>query len=134
MEENQKLLIELAAYLHDIGKGPKSRWEANGGVQKVDPNHPVGAMPMVAEILTEQVGKANLKKAITVAKLVCYHDLVGNILGKGRDEQQLIDVVADKEELDMVFALGKADATSLVEEWWDSEKSKALYTRCLKAI
>jgi hypothetical protein len=26
--------VELAAYLHDIGKGPKSRWADNGGRQK----------------------------------------------------------------------------------------------------
>jgi hypothetical protein len=26
----------LAAYLHDIGKGPKERWAGNGGIQKVD--------------------------------------------------------------------------------------------------
>jgi HD domain len=26
-----KLLTELAAYFHDMGKGPKSRWGANQG-------------------------------------------------------------------------------------------------------
>ena len=41
-------------------------------------------------------------------KLVCYHDLVGDVLGKGRDEQQIVDVVDDEDELDMLFALGKA--------------------------
>ena len=43
--------VELAAYLHDIGKGPKARWADNGGLQKADPDHPVRAMPMMAEIL-----------------------------------------------------------------------------------
>lgn len=66
-------------------------------------------------------------------KLVCYHDLVGEVLGKGRDEQQIVDAFDNSHELDMVFALGKADATSLVVEW-NEEKAAALYQRCRNAI
>lgn len=130
----QKKLVEIAAYLHDIGKGPRSRWDHNGGMQKVDPNHPVGAMPMMAEILTKQVGTIKLSSARALMKLVCYHDLVGDVLGKGRDEKQIIDVVDDKDELDMLFALGKADATSLSEHWWNQGAADHLYDRCLAAV
>jgi hypothetical protein len=128
------MLVELAAYLHEIGKGPRSRWDSNGGLQKVDPNHPVGAMPVIAEILTEHVGKVSATSAATLMKLVCYHDLIGDVLGRGRDEQQIIDVADDEEELDMLFALGKADATALVERWWDDDAADRLYERCLRAI
>jgi hypothetical protein len=55
--------VELAAYLHDIGKGPKARWASKGGVQKVDSDHPVRAMPMMVEILTEQVRKVKQESA-----------------------------------------------------------------------
>ncbi|QIP10306.1 DUF4433 domain-containing protein [Bradyrhizobium symbiodeficiens] len=134
MEEEDQIIGEIAAYLHDIGKGPRSRWDSNGGLQKVDPNHPVGAMPMMVEILTEHVATVGKASAKTLMKLVCYHDLVGDVLGKGRDEQQLIDVVDDENELDMLFALGKADATALVEHWWDESQADALYERCLAAI
>lgn len=127
-------LTELAAYLHDIGKGPKARWINNGGEQKVDPNHPVGAMPMLAEILTTQVKSIDLSLAKTLMKLVCYHDLVGDVLGKGRDERQIIDIADNKTELDMLFAIGKADATSLVETWWNQYDANLLYGRCLVAI
>ena len=34
----------------------------------------------------------------------------------------------------MLFALCKADATVLVEHWWDEEAANALYDRCLEAI
>lgn len=129
-----KNLTEIAAYLHDIGKGPRSRWVSNGGLQKVDPNHPVGAMPMMAELLTKQVKNVELSVAKTLLKLVCYHDLVGDVLGRGRDEQQIVDVVDDENELKMLFAIGKADATSLVEHWWDQNEADQLYSRCFAAI
>jgi hypothetical protein len=127
-------LVELAAYLHDIGKGPRSRWDANEGVQKVDPDHPVGAMPMMADILVNQVEEVSQDNSETLMKLVCYHDLVGDVLGRGRDEQQIVDVVSSRDELDMLFALGRADATVLVETWWDTAAAEALYHRCLAAI
>lgn len=126
--------VELAAYLHDIGKGPKSRWANNNGLQKVDPNHPISAMPMMVEILTQQIGKVKKENANLILKLVCYHDLVGEVLGKGRNEQQIIVIADNKLELDMLFAIGKADATSLCESWWDDVEAMALYNRCLKAI
>jgi hypothetical protein len=132
--EKPQKLVEIAAYLHDIGKGPKSRWVKNGGLQKVDPNHPVGAMPMMVDILTTHVGTVKPSSARTLMKLICYHDLVGDVLGRGRDEQQIVDVVDDVEELDMLFALGKADATALVEHWWNDQEARDLYARCLKAI
>lgn len=134
LDEKGKRLVEIAGYLHDIGKGPRSRWDANGGLQKVDPNHPVGAMPMMAEILTQHVGTVSGASARTLMKLVCYHDLIGDVLGKGREERQIRDVIDDKEELDMLFALGKADATVLVEHWWNQAAADQLYERSLEAI
>lgn len=129
-----QMLAEIAAYLHDIGKGPRARWDDNGGLQRVDPDHPVGAMPMMAEILTEHVATVTASSARTLLKLVCYHDLVGDVLGRGRDEQQIIDVVDDVEELDMLFAVGKADVTALTPRWWDEESAERLYGRCVEAI
>lgn len=134
LDEKPQRLVEIAAYLHDIGKGPRARWDKNCGLQQVDPNHPVGAMPMMAEILTKHVGTVGKASARNLMKLVCYHDLVGDVLGKGRDEQQIVDVVDSVEELDMLFALGKADATVLVEHWWNEWAADALYDRCLKSI
>lgn len=134
LEERLKRLVELAAYLHDIGKGPRSRWDSNGGLQKVDPNHPVGAMPMMVDILVRQVELVMLKDAKILTKLVCYHDLVGDVLGKGRAKEQIVSVASDQEELDMLFAIGKADATVLVELWWQPNKANTLYNWCMGAI
>jgi hypothetical protein len=125
---------ELAAFLHDIGKGPASRWKSNSGLQKVDPDHPVGAMPMMVEIFTKHVKKVSAVNARFIVKLVCYHDLVGEVLGKGRDERQIVNVADSKLDLDALFAIGKADATSLVEWWWDDNNADALYTRCVAGL
>lgn len=126
--------LELAAYLHDIGKGPKARWNWNGGLQKVDPDHPVRAMPMVVEILTKDVAKLHIDSAKIIIKLICYHDLVGEVLGKGRDESQIVTIVDNEFELQMLFAIGKADATSLSDFWWNQALADTLYDRCLQKI
>jgi UTP:GlnB (protein PII) uridylyltransferase len=126
--------VELAAYLHDIGKGPKARWADSDGLQKVDPDHPVRAMPMLVEIFTGRVRTVEQKDVDQILKLVCFHDLVGEVLGKGRDEQQIVEVAGSKVEIDMLFALGRADATSLVELWWDEERASALHDRCWRAV
>lgn len=134
LDEKPQRLVEIAAYLHDIGKGPRARWDKDGGLQQVDPNHPVGAMPMMAEILTKHVGTVGKASARKLMKLVCYHDLAGDVLGRERDEQQIVDVADSEVELDMLFALGKADASVLVEHWWNEWAADALYDRCLEAI
>jgi ssDNA thymidine ADP-ribosyltransferase, DarT len=125
-------VTELAAYLHDIGKGPKARWA--DGVQKVDADHPVGAMPMMVNILTMYVRHVSAEDVDLLLKLVCYHDLVGEVLGKGRDERQIVEIARDERELAMLFALGHADASSLVEAWWAESDATRLYERCRVAI
>lgn len=117
MNPTDKLLVEVSAFLHDIGKGPKSRWKDKGGRQQVDPDHPIKALPMVQRILTEDVGTINRRSAKVICKLVCYHDLVGDIVGKGRRVEELEEIVEDERELDMIIALGKADMISVEPIW-----------------
>jgi len=126
---NDRDLVELAAYLHDIGKGPKSRWAKWNGVQQVDPDHPVRALPMLSDILTSAVASVPKAEGELLLKLVCYHDLVGEVIGKGRDEQQIADAFKSERELEMLFALAKADITSLRDEWWNDEKVQGLFDR-----
>lgn len=130
----QRNIVELAAYLHDIGKGPKSRWAYNNGLQAVDPDHPVAAMPMMLDIFKSSIRTWTDEEARVLTKLVCYHDLVGEVLGKGRDEHQICNVASNQMELDMLFAIGKADATSLAEHWWDATAAAELRHRCLATI
>ncbi|MCK4816480.1 DUF4433 domain-containing protein, partial [bacterium] len=93
MNSTDKLFVEIAAYLHDIGKGPKSRWASNEGKQKVDPDHPIKALPMLKRILIEDIAKMKPRSAKVICKLVCYHDIVGDIVAKGRRVEELEEIV-----------------------------------------
>lgn len=117
LNKTDKMLTELGAYLHDIGKGPKSRWAHSDGFQLVDPDHPIRSLEMLRRVFVEDVRSIKKRSVRVLAKLVCYHDLVGEILGKGRKIEQLEDVVETQRELDMLIALGKADMSSVNPAW-----------------
>jgi putative nucleotidyltransferase with HDIG domain len=129
-----KLLAEVSAYLHDIGKGPKSRWIENKGKQKVDPDHPIKALPMLKRILTEEIETLTKRSAKVICKLVCYHDLIGDIIGKGRRIEELIDVVEDERELNMLIALGKSDMLAINPAWANDEIIDDIRTQVKDAL
>jgi UTP:GlnB (protein PII) uridylyltransferase len=110
-------LTEVAAFFHDIGKGPKARWAHKGGKQQIDLDHPVKSAEMLVRIFTEEIVTMKKKSVRTITKLVCYHDLVGDILGRSRDPQQLEEIVETEAELDMLIALGLADMLSVNPLW-----------------
>jgi hypothetical protein len=118
LSPNDQMLTEVAAYLHDIGKGPKERWKDNGGIQKADPDHPIGSVKMLRRILTEEITTIKSRSIQVLAKLVCYHDLIGDIIAKGRDLEQLEAIAGSEQELDMLIALNLADAKAVVQGWY----------------
>jgi hypothetical protein len=127
-------VVELAAYFHDIGKGPKSRWEDKGGRYKPDPDHPVAALPMLERIITEEVEEPAPDEIRLLCKLVCYHDLIGDILGKGRKEEQLFELIQDEIELNALIALSKADVLVVHPAWWDASKVTTLIARAVNYL
>lgn len=136
MNDFDKRIVEISAYLHDIGKGPKSRWAATGGKQKVDPDHPIKGLPMVERILADEVATVSSAAAKNICKLVCYHDLVGDIVAKGRNPKELEEVATTERQLNMLIAIAKADMKSVNAMWGvqyqqDIEK---LRLRVLKSV
>lgn len=129
LSDNDQLLTEIAAYLHDIGKGPKSRWVAKGGKQQVDPDHPVRSIEQLARILTEEVATIKNRSVRVLTKLICYHDLVGDILGKGRNIEQLEQIAESPAELDMLIAIGLADMRSVNPRWADNHREDLVALR-----
>ena len=130
-----QLITELAAFFHDIGKGPKARWTHSSGKYKTDRDHPVDALPMVERILTEDVASIKQRRSSRILlKLVCYHDLIGDILGKGRSEDQLFEIIDDERELDMLIALSKADVQAVHAGWWNEAEIAALRQRAVNEI
>ncbi|ALL06229.1 hypothetical protein AQ505_12440 [Pedobacter sp. PACM 27299] len=112
--ENQ-CILELSAYLHDIGKGPASKWK--DGIQTAYPDHPADGVEMVARFLYEDVEELTEYQVRMIILLVSYHDLIGEILAPGRDEQQLKDIIQTRLELEMLSVLNRADVAALNIEW-----------------
>jgi len=109
-------VLELAAYLHDIGKGPKTRWP-NSFMNKADGEHPKKSLPMLKRILTEDLPILPPDIVRKIIMLVTYDDLLGEIVAKGRDKSQLFDIITCPEDITMLVALSKADIGALNQIW-----------------
>lgn len=137
LSDSNKTNVELAAYLHDIGKGPKSRWQKsesnkkNNGKQKTDNKHPVRATPMLIDIFCNYVKVIGEQEVNQITFLVLYHDFFGDVMGNVNqnigDNRSTDEITKGftygSECIYMLFALSKADSLSLSEEWWRDEKA-----------
>lgn len=115
LSEKEQLVVTLAAYLHDIGKGPKNRWK--GGVQKVDDTHPIKSLPMLKRILCEEIGGLSNREIRQIVTLVVYDDLVGDIIGRERNEEQMQKIIKIKSDVDMLILIAKCDMNSINTTW-----------------
>lgn len=113
--EREKNILILSAYLHDIGKGPKSRW--SNGIQKVDDDHPRKSLPMLKRILCEDIGGLSKKDIRRIHMLVVYDDLVGDISAHCRDKKQLFQIIRNKTDVDLLISIGKSDMGAINEKW-----------------
>lgn len=111
-----KIILELAAYFHDIGKGPKTRW-ANSFMDKADNNHARKSLPMLERILTQDIGGLSNDAIRKLVMLVTYDDLLGDIAANGRDKQQLFDIVTCESDVNMLAALSRADIGAINQGW-----------------
>ncbi|KAB1471816.1 type II toxin-antitoxin system toxin DNA ADP-ribosyl transferase DarT [Cronobacter muytjensii] len=115
LSEKEQLVVTLAAYLHDIGKGPKTRWI--GGVQKVDDTHPIKSLPMLKRILCKEIGGLSNREIRQLVTLVVYDDLVGDIIGHERNEEQMQNIIKIKSDIDMLILIAKCDMNSINTAW-----------------
>ena len=111
-----KSVLVLAAYLHDIGKGPNNKWKL-GKMTGAYPDHPADAVPMLCRILVEEIENLSDEEIRRICMLVVYHDIVGECMTKGRDKQQISNLIESKDDLEMLYAISAADATAIIPEW-----------------
>lgn len=116
LDSREKLILEMAAYLHDIGKGPKARWP-NSHMAKADNNHARKSLPMLERILTQDIGGLCAESIRQLVMLVTYDDLLGDIAANGRECQQLFDIVTCENDVNMLVALSRADIGSINQQW-----------------
>lgn len=146
LSDSSQNYVELAAYLHDIGKGPKSRWKysrnnkKNNGKQKTDNKHPVRAAPMLIDIFCNYVKVIDEDEVRRITFLVLYHDFFGDVMGNvnqnvgdNRSTDEITKVFTYGSAcIYMLFALSKADSLSLSEEWWRDEKATEILNILLR--
>lgn len=113
LDEREKAIVKLAAYFHDIGKGPKGKW--SDGIQKAYPDHPADALPMLERILSEDFEKIKYDAYKDICLLVAYHDLLGGILDKEKERsiEELNNLALSDRELYMLAALSEADIRAI---------------------
>lgn len=116
LDEQEKLVVEFSAYLHDVGKGPKSRWP--NGKQKVDDDHPRKSAKYIERILVEDINTISNEQIRQIVLLVIYHDFFGDHLVSGRFLEEIIEVLKNESELKMLYALAKADVTAIHPAWY----------------
>lgn len=113
-DENQKI-VKISAYLHDIGKGPKSKWKDE--IQPSYPDHPADAIPMLERILVEDFTELSEYEIRKICLLVVYHDLIGDIIANNRSQKELIDLIKDENELNMLISISLADVSAINYGW-----------------
>ncbi|MGO4294540.1 type II toxin-antitoxin system toxin DNA ADP-ribosyl transferase DarT [Chitinophaga sp. RAB17] len=120
--DSDKNILEISAYLHDIGKGPAEKWAK--GKQPAYPDHPADAAPMVARILNEDFKNLSNYEIRMICMLVIYHDLIGEIFGKNRDPVQLQNIINDEKDFDMLSTLNMADIAAINWMWHAKYKAE----------
>lgn len=115
LNEHDRNLVKLAAYFHDIGKGPKSKWTNN--IQPNYPDHPADSVPMIKRILIEEFIAISDDEIKKICLLVFYHDLIGDIISKGRSKEELKKLNVNDNELNMLIAISIADASAIESQW-----------------
>lgn len=111
-----KNILKLSAYLHDIGKGPKNKWKDE--IQYPYPDHPVDSLKMIKRILINDIMELSDYEIEMITLLVTYHDLIGEIFGKGRDKKQLFNLLKDEKQFDILNCLSYADVLSFNNNWY----------------
>ena len=80
-------------------------------------DHPADAIPMLKRILTEEIECVSDDEIRRLCMLVVYHEIIGDCLFKGRDKQQIADLIESEDDYDMLSAISIADATASNSDW-----------------
>jgi hypothetical protein len=115
-DENTKHVMKLAAYLHDIGKGPIAKW--NGRIKYDYVDHACDAMPMLYRILTQEVQDICENDIRRVCLAVVYHNIAGDCMLKGREKKEMAEIISSEEDIDLLIAMSLADVQATNSTWY----------------
>lgn len=111
LNERQQHIISFCAYMHDIGKGPASRWK--DGIQKVDDTHSKRSVESVASLMADDIFDLTDDEVYTILFLVAYHDLIGDSIIRERDINCIKDLMISEERVKLLYLLNVADVKAL---------------------
>lgn len=115
LSDDDKNIVILAAYFHDIGKGPAEKWD--DGIQPPYLDHPADSLKLVSGILKRKFKYLNDDEIRKICLLVAYHDLLGDIKFKaGRSIEELKEIGLCKNEVKMLAALSYGDCKDVFAE------------------
>lgn len=115
----------MSAYLHDIGKGPKSKWK--DGIQLPYPDHPADAIPMLERILSKDIQNITEESIRKICMLVVYHDIIGDCIIKGREKKQILQIISNEKDLNLLVTIALADTKTTNTTWY-----QIIYYSCNK--
>lgn len=118
---NQEILL-LSAYLHDIGKGPHSKWQ--DGKQPAYNDHPYDSLLYTQRILTEDIEELTNEEIRLINLLVGYHDILGDLCRDFRNTIELKNIISSPNDLNLLYILSQADILSIREDWYKNLISK----------
>lgn len=135
LSKDDQLIAKLSSLLHDIGKGPASRWN-NSEMTRPDWNHSARSLPMLLRIFSSEVEDITEDEIGKLFMCVTYDDLVGDIVGKERDKQQLFNLADSLDLVNLLFAVGKADMKDVHEPWLEQHEDAldALYEEAIQRV
>jgi hypothetical protein len=116
LESRLQEILTLSAYLHDIGKGPKSKWR--DGKQKAYNDHPYDSLIYTQRILIEDIEELTDNEIRLINFLVTYHDILGDLANDHRNTIELKNIIKSHEDLELLYILSQADILSLNKDWF----------------
>jgi hypothetical protein len=108
--------------LHDIGKGPKSKWRY--GKQEVYNDHPYDSLLYTQRVLIEEIEDLTEYEVRLINLLVCYHDILGDLTRGHRNTIELKNIINNEEELELLYILSQAYILSIREDWYKNLNAK----------
>lgn len=124
----KRMIMRFCAYMHDVGKGPSSRWRE--GIQKPDDTHSKRSVLSAKKLLSTDIVNIEDEDIYTILVLIGYHDVVGDSIIKERDISCLKNIKLTREMVEMLFLLNEADVLALgkvpEEDKWSNLKLEVL--------